>query len=588
MIDRVFPLLLLGISYAGLAVASGTGSIWGFALAGLVTAMSEVGLVRRWARVERTLAKLSFDVVVRSVVVDIFVIVLAVQAIGVTGAVRATVIGGVVLAAMSTGAYLLLRRLDADQPAVAWRNLTVARPRWWRSRYQGARLLGLAAAGPVLALLGDGVGLAGVVGTGLVIAAVVVAVAAPVWVVVALATHLDEQGSTGADDDFRTALLAAWTAFAPEVVIHFGGPDSSTHVVNVWTPSLAAIPHRCAVIVRERVHLDRVEAHGLPVVYLPGNTDVEMFATASVGVALYPTNIVKNNHLLRIPGIVDVFVGHGDSDKAGSASPITRIYDEVWVAGAAGRDRYRRARVGVRDDQIREIGRPQLADISRGSTTPTTVAPAGHAATDGLFTVLYAPTWEGFYAAWSYSSVVPMGAAMISALLAIPGVRVVYKPHPATGSQDPAYARADARLREQVRAAGGPHEVLTGVAGLYSAFNSADLLISDVSSVVTDFLYSRKPYVVTNPHELDDEAFRAEYPSAAAAALVSPATIDRLAGIVDDARGADLLRAQRDVVATYLLGAERADPLAGFAEAVAAALATQAARTQAARTRART
>jgi len=181
-----------------------------------------------------------------------------------------------------------------------------------------------------------------------------------------------------------------------------------------------------------------------------------------------------------------------------------------------------------------------------------------------------------------------MGAAMISALLAIPGVRVVYKPHPATGSQDPAYARADARLREQVRAAGGPHEVLTGVAGLYSAFNSADLLISDVSSVVTDFLYSRKPYVVTNPHELDDEAFRAEYPSAAAAALVSPATIDRLAGIVDDARGADLLRAQRDVVATYLLGAERADPLAGFAEAVAAALATQAARTQAARTRART
>ena len=583
MIDRVFPLLLLGISYAGLAVAAGTGSIWGFVLAGLVTVASEVGLVRRWARVERTLAKLSFDVVVRSVVVDVFVIVLAVQAIGVTGHVRAAVIGGVVVAALATGGYLLLRRLDADQPAVAWRNLSVARPRWWRSRSQGVRLLGLASAGPVLALLGDHIGLAGVVGTGLVIAAVVVAVALPVWVVVALAAHLDEQGSGGADDDLRAALLAAWTAFAPEVVVHFGGPDSSTHVVNVWTPSLAAIPHRCAVIVRERVHLDRVEAHGLPVVYLPGNTDVEMFATASIGVALYPTNIVKNNHLLRVPGIVDVFVGHGDSDKAGSASPITRIYDEVWVAGAAGRDRYRRARVGVRDDQIREIGRPQLADISRGSTTP-----AGSPAADDLFTVLYAPTWEGFYAAWSYSSVAIMGAAMISALLTIPGVRVVYKPHPATGSQDPAYARADARLRDQVRAAGSPHEVLTGVAGLYSAFNIADLLITDVSSVVTDFLYSRKPYVVTNPHELDDDAFRAEYPSAAAAALVSPDTIDRLTGIVDDARGADLLRAQRETVATYLLGAERADPLTGFAEAVDAALATQADRTQAARTRGRT
>lgn len=555
MIDRASPLLLLGISYAGLAVAAGAGSIWGFVLAALVTAATEVGLVRRWTRVERTLAKLSFDVVVRSLVVDVLVIVLAVQAIGVRGYVRATVIAGTVLIVLAIGGYLLLRRLDAGQPAVAWRNLSVAQPRWWRSRYQGARLLG------------DHVGLPGWVGTGIVLATVVVAVALPVRVVIRLAVHLDGEASTGADDDLRAVLLAAWTVFAPEVVVHFGGPDSSTHVVNVWTPSLAAVPHPCAFIVRERVHLDRVEAHGLPVVYLPGNTDVEMFAIASIGLALYPTNIVKNNHLLRIPGIVDVFVGHGDSDKAGSASPITRIYDEVWVAGAAGRDRYRRARVGVRDEQIREMGRPQLADISRVTTQSRT----------DLFTVLYAPTWEGFYAAWSYSSVASMGAAMIAALLAIPGVRVVYKPHPATGSQDAAYARADAKLRTQVWAAGGPHQVLTGVAGLYAAFNSADLLVSDV----TDFLYSRKPYVVTNPHDLDDDAFREEYPSASAAALVSPTTTNRLAGILDDARGADLLRARREVVATYLLGTERADPLTGFAEAVDAALATQAARTQA-------
>jgi len=573
VIDRVIPLLLLGVSYVGLAITAGAGSIWGFVLAGLLTVISEVGLARRWARVERTLAKLSFDVVVRSVVVDVFVIVLAGQAGEVHGRVRAVVIGGIVLAALATAGYLLLRRFDTDEPAVAWRNLTVARPRWWRSRYRGVRLLGLAAAGPVLALLGDHVGLTGWAGRGLVIAAVIISVAVPVGVVAALTVHLGTPGSTGVDDDLRAALLDAWTEFAPEVVAHFGGPDSSTHVVDVWTPSLAAIPHRSAVIVRERSHLDRVEAHGLPVVFLPRNTDVEMFATASVGVALYPTNIVKNNHLLRIPGIVDVFVGHGDSDKAGSASPISRIYDEVWVAGAAGRDRYRKARVGVRDDQIRVIGRPQLADISRVSTSS---ASAGSSA-GGLFTVLYAPTWEGFYAAWSYSSVASIGAGMMSALLAIPGVRVVYKPHPATGSQNPAYARADAALRAQVRAAGGPHEVLTGVAGLYSAFNTADLLVSDVSSVVTDFLYSRKPYVVTNPHELGDADFRAQYPSAAAAALVSPATIDRLARIVDDARGPDLLRPQRELVATYLLGAERADPLSGFAEAVDAALTTQAA-----------
>jgi hypothetical protein len=30
-----------------------------------------------------------------------------------------------------------------------------------------------------------------------------------------------------------------------------------------------------------------------------------------------------------------VFIGHGDSDKQASFNPFSRVYDEVWVAGAA-------------------------------------------------------------------------------------------------------------------------------------------------------------------------------------------------------------------------------------------------------------
>ena len=165
------------------------------------------------------------------------------------------------------------------------------------------------------------------------------------------------------------------------------------------------------------------------------------------------------------------------------------------------------------------------------------------------------------------------GDRIVAALLDIEGVRVVYKPHPATGSQDAAYARADSAVREQLHAAGAPHEVMTGVSGLYAAFNAADMLISDVSSVVTDFLSARKPYAVTNPHGLDDDEFRTEYPSAAAAALVRPDTIDTLAAIVEDARGVDRLAAERNEVATYLLGPDRSDPLAGFADALDAAIA---------------
>ena len=80
------------------------------------------------------------------------------------------------------------------------------------------------------------------------------------------------------------------------------------------------------------------------------------FPLPSARVALFPANTAKNLHMLRVPDIGHVFIGHGDSDKAASFNPYTKVYDEVWVAGRAGRDRYLRAQVGVRDEDIVEVG----------------------------------------------------------------------------------------------------------------------------------------------------------------------------------------------------------------------------------------
>jgi CDP-glycerol glycerophosphotransferase (TagB/SpsB family) len=57
---------------------------------------------------------------------------------------------------------------------------------------------------------------------------------------------------------------------------------------------------------------------------------------------------------------------------------------------------------------------------------------------------------------------------------------------------------------------------------LYDCFNHADLLISDISSVVPDFVASGKPYVVTNPADEPHEEIRIQYPSTAAAYLADP------------------------------------------------------------------
>lgn len=67
------------------------------------------------------------------------------------------------------------------------------------------------------------------------------------------------------------------------------------------------------------------------------------------------------------------------------------------------------------------------------------------------------------------------------------------------------------------------HQIITGVRpALYACFNVADLLISDVSSVVSDFLASGKPYAVANTSGLPEEAFRAAFPTVAAATVLTP------------------------------------------------------------------
>ena len=58
---------------------------------------------------------------------------------------------------------------------------------------------------------------------------------------------------------------------------------------------------------------------------------------------------------------------------------------------------------------------------------------------------------------------------------------------------------------------------------LYDCFNDSDLLIADISSVLTDFIYSEKPYVVTNLTGLGEDRFRERYPSVGMAYLLDPA-----------------------------------------------------------------
>ncbi|WP_326599074.1 hypothetical protein [Streptomyces sp. NBC_01803] len=443
--------------------------------------------------------------------------------------------------------------------------------------------------------------------------------------------------------------------YRPTVALYFSGSKDAVYQVNMWLDTMARLNARPLVILRERAIHNRLATTTVPVVCVPSAVDLMNMDLSMLRVGLYPANVGKNLHLLRVPTMKHVFIGHGDSDKIASINPYAKAYDEVWTAGRAGRDRFALADVGVRDEDIVEVGRPQLAPIRPASDVPHGRIP----------TILYAPTWEGWTDDPGNTSLLLAGENIVRRLLASERpVRVLYKPHPFTGSRDPEAgavhqritamieraaveraadprwsaaveqteadrARARATLRAVEDAGGLPgvavagvwddasvsrdaqtppetaaaeerrlqegneaywrsqgwweHRVITGShPQLFDCFNEADALVSDISSVVSDFIASGKPYAVTDSAGLGADEFRRQN-TAVRAAVILANDAARLEELLDAVHtpGADPLAADRIELKHYLLGPDEPTSLERFDRAIAALSARAEARNQA-------
>lgn len=399
-------------------------------------------------------------------------------------------------------------------------------------------------------------------------AAVLMVVAAGVFPLALLGPLLALRRLPG-DDERMAAAQEAVLALGPTVLLYFSGGVRSVYQVNMWLETMEQLERPVLVLLRERRYLSRLSETTTPVLCLPFAADLMNFQMPSARVGLYVANVGKNIHLLRVPTIKSAFIGHGDSDKTASFNPYSKVYDEVWVAGEAGRQRYLRAQVGVRSDQIVAVGRPQLDGIAQARPT---ASDAPLASGDRPFTVLYAPTWEGWTEDPFSSSLVLAGRQIVSTLLATPGIRVIYKPHPLTGTVQSAARQANADVIALIEAAGPAHVNVLDLTPLYDCFNDSDALISDISSVVSDYLKSEKPYFVTNLADEPAETFREQNASAGAAYLIGP----EIAGLTEGlaaARTSDPMRERRHEVSAYLLGDPDVDSLSRFRAAVDALVA---------------
>jgi len=361
-----------------------------------------------------------------------------------------------------------------------------------------------------------------------------------------------------------SAVQSFLDEYRPEVVVHLSGPDTAAYQINTWIEALEHLDQRVFVVLRDHPLFERMASSSLPVLSLPAASELLMLDFSMAKVALYPSNTGNNIHLLRLPTMMSAFIGHGDSDKSASNNPFSRVYDELWVAGEAGADRYRRSGLNIPESTYRFVGRPQVHAID----------PTPRVGDVELPTVLYAPTWEGVNQHQEYSSLRAIGLPLIEALLADGGVRVVYKPHPFTGQRDAKYRAVHAAVAARLDAAkartGIDHRVVKG-GSLTAWMNQSTALVSDISSVLSDWLAGEKPYAVFNHEGLPARAFREAYPSSAAATLLGTEAsgVGEFLDVVTG-RSPDQMAEYRSKLATYLLGPPEQRSLEAFRDAVTA------------------
>lgn len=288
---------------------------------------------------------------------------------------------------------------------------------------------------------------------------------------------------------YREATRVRIEGINARFAIHISGPANSSYQLTTWLPLFEKLGERHIIMVREEsLYAEICELTDQPVVYSSTLRAVDDVLATGIGTVFYVNNAASNTHLIRRVQLHHVQLLHGDSDKPSSRNPVSAMYDELFVAGQAAIDRYWDHDVAIARDKFRIVGRPQVADIS------------GPMPGEGPRTVLYAPTWNGFFNDANYSSLA-YGTEIVRTLLRH-GATVVFREHPYSdkSAELAGYvAQIQELLAADVEATGRAHRFgpeMFAEMTLVDCFNASDAAVTDISAVPIDYLFSAKPVAI--------------------------------------------------------------------------------------------
>lgn len=326
---------------------------------------------------------------------------------------------------------------------------------------------------------------------------------------------------------------------------YFSAPDAETPThVKTWQAELDKINQPYVIILREQKHLAGFETNSRPVViHIPTREPLSLSDFPKIEAVLYGNNGQKNRAMISANHhLTHVQLLHGDSDKPPSYSPLSKQYDLLFVAGQMAIDRYDVHGVHIPAARFKIVGRPQVSKI---------LAPEPGSDKN---TVLYMPTWRGLFEDTQFSSLDRAAEIIDKVLSSSQGKTLIFKPHPLS-FKEPEWPELKQKIKAALtiaRANGSTGVFCDENEDPFDLYNRADILISDISSVMIDFLYSGKPMLVIKPQNASEDGLKT-YASLKASYQVE-ASLDNLDQMLALAMSGDPMKDGRLAVRDYAFG----------------------------------
>ncbi len=336
----------------------------------------------------------------------------------------------------------------------------------------------------------------------------------------------------------------------PWFAVHWDGPANAVYQIAMWLPYLDRLGVPYVIVVRSADNFRDVEGMtDRPVVLRRFMRELDSVVSPSLRAVFYVNTATSNQHMVRFARLTHIQLNHGDSDKAPSSSRLLRIYDKNFVAGQAAIDRFAANGISTRPDFCTIVGRPQVEAVQVAAPRRS----------DGGPVALYAPTWAGFSEDVCYSSL-PVGLDVVRGLLDR-GCEVVFRPHPYTRESEElseACRQICDELARDAESTGRKHlfgPTAEKLMSIVDCFNASDVMVTDVSSVVDDYLYSEKPFAMV-AMTADADRFAETFPVSRASYVleVKSGRVTNLPDVLDELLVTDSRSSARASLKAHYLG----------------------------------